>query len=76
MSLYIVTHVHEYGATSYLVSSEQYPTVKQLVRELDLDFEPSKSETLEIAQLSSEEHRNPKHLARLDGDDEEFQEFS
>jgi hypothetical protein len=75
MSLYIVTHLHEYGATSYLVSSEQHPTAKQVVRELELDFEPSKLETLEITQLSDEEYRSPRRLNRLDGDDEEFEEF-
>jgi hypothetical protein len=48
MSLYFVTHTHEYGASTFLVSSETYPTEKQVVRELELEYEPSKSEGLLI----------------------------
>jgi len=76
MSLYFVTHIHEYGASTFLVESETYPTDKQVVRELDLEFEPSKSELLQIVELSDEEYRNPKVLERREGDDEEFDEFA
>ena len=75
MNLYIVTHTHAYGSTSYLVSSDAFPTAKQIARELAINFEPSKSETLEIDSLSEEDYRHPKHLNRLAGDDEEFDEF-
>ncbi len=75
MSLYIVTHAHEYGVDAHLVSSDEEPTEKQIVRELDINFEPSKSETLEITRLSDEEYRSPRRLRRLDGDDEEFEEL-
>lgn len=76
MSLYFVTHTHEYGASTFLVSSETYPTEKQVVRELELEYEPSKSESLLIVPLPDDEYRNPKALHRLDGDDEEFDEFA
>lgn len=76
MSIYVVTHLHEYGSTANLVSSEATPTVKQLVRDLDLNFEPSKSESLEVSALSDEEYRNPKQLTWRDGDEEEFEEFA
>lgn len=75
MNLYIVTHTHAYGSTSYLVSSDAFPTAKQIARELAINFEPGKSETLEINSLSEEDYRHPKHLNRLEGDDEEFDEF-
>jgi hypothetical protein len=76
MSIFAVTHLHEYGSTAYLVSSETAPTVKQLVRDLALNFEPSKSESLEVCALSDEEYRNPKQLTWRRGDDEEFDEFA
>ncbi len=76
MTLYIVTHNHEYGADSHLVSSEEFPTETQVVRELELNFEPSKYETLQITDLSDEEYKNPKVLTRLEGDDEDFDEFA
>ena len=76
MSLYFITHLHEYGASTFLVSSETIPTERQLVRELDLEFEPSKSESIQICPISEEEYTNPKVLMRLDGDDEEFDEFA
>jgi hypothetical protein len=76
MSYYVVTHLHEYGASSYVVTSDKFPTVKQIVRELDINFEPSKSESLQICSLSDEEYKNPKVLTRLNGDDEEFDELA
>jgi hypothetical protein len=76
MNVYVVTHLHEYGASTHLVLSETYPTEKQVVRELELEFEPSKSESLQICSLSDGEYKNPKVLMRLDGDDEEFDEFA
>lgn len=76
MSVYVVMYLHEYGSNAYLVSSEATPTVKQLVRELDLNFEPSKSESLQIEVLSDEEYQNPKHLGRLEGDEDEFDEYA
>jgi hypothetical protein len=75
MSYYVVTHLHEYGASSYVVTSDEFPTVKQTVRELDINFEPSKSETIEIDTLSEEGYKHPQHLNRQEGDDEEFEEF-
>lgn len=76
MSVYVVMHMHEYGTTAYLASSNVTPTVKQLVRELNINFEPSKTESIEVNVLSDEEYQNPKQLKSLDGDDEEFDEFS
>lgn len=76
MNIFAVTHLHEYGSTVYLVSSKTDPTVKQLVRDLDLNFEPSKLESLEVCALSDEEYRNPKQLSWRNGDDEEFDEFA
>jgi hypothetical protein len=75
MTVYVVTHLHEYGASTHLVLSETYPTEKQVARELELEFEPSKSESIQICSLSDEEYKNPKVLTWLDGDDEEFEEL-
>jgi hypothetical protein len=75
-NVYVVTHLHEYGASTHLVLSDTYPTEKQVVRELELEFEPSKSESIQICSLSDEEYKNPKMLTRRDGDDEEFDEFA
>ncbi len=75
MSIYVVIHMHKYGCTSYLVSSEALPTERQVVRELGINFEPSRSESLTIADISDEEYRNPKVLNHQEGDDEEFDEY-
>jgi hypothetical protein len=76
MSFYIVTHHHRYGSDSHLVVSDTLPTERQVVRELHLNFEPSKQETIDIDLLSDEEYRNPKMLERREDDDEEFDELT
>ncbi len=76
MSLYFVTHTHEYGASTFLVESETYPTERQVVRELELEFEPSKGELILIVGLAEEKYRNPTVLHRLESDDDEFDEFA
>lgn len=72
MPKYIVIHEHDHGTTSYLVEYEKEPTISQLVRCLDLDFEPSKGESLTIGVVNEDE---PTILDWQDSDAEEFDEF-
>jgi hypothetical protein len=71
MSKYIVMHSHDQGISSFIVESEKRPTIKQVVRCLDLCFEPSKAEQIEIDAIASLE---PTVLDWQDGDDEDFEE--
>ena len=68
---YVVMHSHDHGISSFIVESDQLPSVKQVVRCLDLSFEPSKAEQIEIDALPSLE---PVVLDWQEGDDEDFEE--
>ena len=73
MARFIVIHEHDHGTTSYLVEYEKEPTISQLVRCLDLDFEPSKGESITIGDVNDDE---PTLLDWQDKDAEEYDEFS
>ncbi|MGD0904894.1 MAG: hypothetical protein ABR924_18380 [Terracidiphilus sp.] len=73
MARYIVIHEHAHGTTSYLVEYEKEPTIKQLVRCLGLDFEPSRGEGLTVGVVNEDE---PTVLDWKDSDAEEFDEFA
>jgi hypothetical protein len=73
MTKYIVIHEHAGGTTSYLVEYKKKPTISQLVRCLDLNFEPSREEGLIIDRVAKNE---PITLDWQDSDAEEFEEFA
>jgi hypothetical protein len=73
MAKFIVIHEHTHGTTSYLVEYEKEPTISQLVRCLDLDFEPSKDEGLTVGVVNDNE---PTILDWQDSDAEDYDEFS
>ena len=73
MERYVVVHEHEYGISTHLVSSDKTPTVKQVVRCLNISYEPSKGENLIIDTLFPDE---PTVLDWQDSDAEEFDEFA
>lgn len=73
MKKYVVVHEHDYGVSTYFVESETEPTVKQVVRCLTLDFEPSKGERLVIDAVDGIEVTVLDHI---ESDDEEFDEFA
>jgi hypothetical protein len=70
MSKYIVVHSHEYGISTFIVESEKSPTVRQLIRCLDLNFEPDKSEQIQVDAIAD---LTPTVLDWQDGDDQEFE---
>jgi len=46
--LYTVTHTHQFGTSSYLVKSSKLPAEWEVLKGLEIDFEPDKGETLKI----------------------------
>jgi hypothetical protein len=52
---YVVLHTHKFGVSTYLVQSDCFPTERQVVRCLGLDFEPHKEETIEIQLVDATE---------------------
>ena len=67
--LWIITHSHRHGTDAWAVSSEAEPTETQLVRCLEIDYEPSREEFIEIHSIDD--------VTRLDwqeGDDAVFSE--
>lgn len=71
MHIYIVIHEHDHGTSTYLVSYTEVPTESQVIRCLDLDFEPSKGEFLTIDRVPDNE---PITLTWQDSDAEDFKE--
>ena len=45
---YVVVYHHEYGDTIFIVRSGHVPTEQEIVKALDLHFEPEKDEYLTI----------------------------
>ena len=73
MPKYIVLHEHAHGISHFLVEYKEEPTISQLVRCLDLEFEPSKAEFLTVTRVDDDE---PTILDWQDSDAEEFDEFA
>jgi hypothetical protein len=73
LKTYAVVHEHDYGVSTYIVKCDKTPTEKQVIRCLDLDFEPSKGEGLVIDSFVE---ADTVILDWQDGDDEEFDEFA
>jgi len=48
MRLFIVTFSHEYGTDAWLVRSHKKPTIEQVVKRFDVDFEEEKNESIGI----------------------------
>lgn len=71
MKPYIVIHEHAYGVTGYSVFSDKCPTVRQVVRCLGIDFEPSRGESITISDITPGE---PVILNWKDEDALEFEE--
>jgi hypothetical protein len=55
LKLYVVLHTHAHGVTTYLVKSDRFPTQRQVIRCLDIDYEPHKAENLEIGDVPENE---------------------
>ena len=47
-SLFIVTFSHEYGTDAWLVRSHNKPTIEQVVKKFDVNFEEEKGESIGI----------------------------
>ena len=73
LKTYAVVHEHDYGVSTYLVKCDKTPTDKQVIRCLDLDFEPSKGEQLIIDSFVE---ADTVILDWQDSDAEEFDEFA
>jgi hypothetical protein len=55
MNLYIVTHHHRFGTSVGLVESDHEPGEDEVIRALQLDYEPHKQEWIEINLVLQEE---------------------
>ena len=50
--LWIITHEHRHGISAYLLRSDHEPSTDEVVRALDLDYEPHRpEESIEIIQV-------------------------
>lgn len=64
---FVVTHMHRFGSSAYLVWAPEQPTEDQASRVLDAQFEPARLETLEIeTNLLLEELCGVAVASRLD----------
>lgn len=64
---FVVTHMHRFGSSAYLVWAPEQPTEEQASRVLDAQFEPARLETLEIeTNLLLEELCGVSVASRLD----------
>jgi hypothetical protein len=68
-TLWVITHDHRHSTDAWAVSAHDEPTEKQLVRCLEIDFEPSRDEFLEVRRVDQ-----VTALDWQDGDDEPFVE--
>jgi hypothetical protein len=50
MSLFIAIHTYKYGTETYLVEAKREPSLSQVIRACDIDFEPDREEYLEICE--------------------------
>lgn len=48
--LYVVTHEHRHGASGYIMASDHHPSEEEIVKTLDIDFEPDQAETLTVSE--------------------------
>lgn len=47
--LWLVTHTHRFGHSTYLVRAHRCPSLKRLIKVLEIDFEPDREdEALEV----------------------------
>lgn len=53
--LYTVIHEHRFGDSTYTVNSDHLPTEKEVIKHCDINFEPTKGETISIAPLYNDE---------------------
>jgi hypothetical protein len=49
--LYMVNHHHRFGTSLYLVRSDRLPMIGEVIKALQIDFEPDREETLEIDKV-------------------------
>ena len=52
--LFVVTYSHEYGTDVWLIKSHKKPTVKQVIKSGNLDFEDKKDESIGIYAFPEE----------------------
>ena len=64
---FVVTHMHRFGSSAYLLWAPEQPTEEQAALVLDSDYEPERQEGLEIeANLSLDELCGVAVASRLD----------
>lgn len=49
--LFAVYHHHEYGSSQWLLWSKIFPTERQTIELLDMDFEPEKGEYIDVEEI-------------------------
>jgi hypothetical protein len=55
LKLYTVVHEHRFGVDCYLTKWSTTPTLRQVIRCCDIDYEPEMSESITIGQLDGDE---------------------
>jgi len=51
MDLYAITHTHRHGTDVYVVRCNHEPDEDELIKALDIDFEPDREEWLGVSVL-------------------------
>jgi hypothetical protein len=51
-NLYLVTHTHHHGVSTYFIKAATEPDEDQIVADLDIDFEPDRDEYLDIEPVT------------------------
>ena len=51
MPLYVVSHTHEYGVSSYLLEADNLPSEDDVVKALGINYEPEKGEEIIVSEV-------------------------
>lgn len=51
-TLYSVIHNHNYGSSNYLVRCSHFPTEEEVIEHCNIDYEPNRGETIDIADVN------------------------
>ena len=50
MKMFLITHSHRHGVDAFMLMAEEEPTIEQVVKACDLDYEPDREETIDISE--------------------------
>ena len=53
-TLYVVTHMHEYGADTHILRADHFPSEEEVIAQFSLDYESDRGEEIEINAVNEE----------------------